>query len=467
MDNLEGLYLKMPIPLQNVVCSLQGARIQRSRFGGDFSDILKEAESRTFWSAEQLRAYRDERLRFFVQHCVRTVPFYRRRFRECGMSAEDIRTLEDLRHLPILTKQEAQSRMSEFISEAVPHKEQIIGHTSGSTGGGLHFATTLRAMHEQWAIWWRYRRWHGLQQGTWCGYFGGRSVVSLSQSQPPFWRYNYPGKQILFSGYHMNSENITSYVAELRRRRPLWLHGYPSLLALLASHLLESGAELGYEPRWITTGAENLLPQQARLIQRAFGVNPRQHYGMAEAVANISECDRGSLHADEDFAAMEFIPDKEGLGYKVVGTNLSNTATPLLRYDVQDVVTPLEGECSCGRMGRVVESVDGRREDYIVLKNRACLGRMDHIFKDMINVREAQIYQKYPGEIFLRIVRGDHYTDRDEAALIKETRKRVGDGTDIIIKYVERLERSRTGKLRFVISDVLEGQLDRAGTLKN
>ena len=42
-----------------------------------------------------------------------------------------------------------------------------------------------------------------------------------------------------------------------------------------------------------------------RLIERAFGVLPLEHYGMAEAVANVSMCPSRRLHVDEDFAATE------------------------------------------------------------------------------------------------------------------------------------------------------------------
>ncbi len=459
MFDREALYLRMPIPLQNVMCSLEGWRIQKSRFGEAFGRFLRDAEGRSFLTEGESIQYRDKRLHDFVQHCYRSVPFYRRQFRENGLHADDIQGLNDLYKLPLLTKEMVQDNYLDLVSEAVPQKQQIITHTSGTTGGGLRFATIQNAMQEQWAIWWRYRRWHGLPFGTWCGYFGGRSIVPISQIRPPFWRFNYPGRQILFSGYHMSPENLEHYVRELRREKPPWLHGYPSLLALLSGHILGKGDDLGYQVQWITTGAENLLSQQAELIHKAFGAHPRQHYGMAEAVANISECEHGTLHVDEDFAAVEFVPNPDGPGYKVIGTNFSNPATPLLRYDVQDLVSLSDFTCACGRPGRVVARVDGRLEDYVVLKNGARLGRMDHIFKDMINIREAQIYQKHPGEIIIRVVRGSHYTDADGAALLSEIRKRVGDYTDILIEYVESLERSRTGKLRFVVSEIKDGQL--------
>lgn len=455
----EALYLKLPTSLQHVICSLEGWRVQRTRFDTPFWTFLKEAEKRTYWSPDQVQAYRDRRLRAFIQHCANTVPYYRRWFRQNNISPDDIRTLEDLQHLPILTKEDVQDHYPALVSEAVPEQERIIAHTSGTTGGGLRFATTLQATQEQWAIWWRYRRWHGLQRGTWCGYFGGRSVVPLSQTEPPFWRYNYPGQQLMFSAYHMTPSSIGDYVDELRRKQPPWLHGYPSLLALLSAYILDRNIDLGYQIRWITIGAENLLPQQSDLIEQAFGIRPLQHYGMAEAVANISECEYGKLHVDEDFAAVEFIPNPDDPGYKVIGTNFTNPATPLLRYDIQDIVTVSDDTCSCGRPGRIVSSVDGRHEDYIILKNGARLGRMDHIFKDMMNIREAQIYQKRPGEIIIRVVRGNDYTDSDEVILLRETHKRVGNDTKVLIEYVEHLERSSAGKLRFVVSEIPEGQL--------
>jgi len=457
----ETVYLHLPIALQNIACSFEGWRIQRARYSKAFSDLLQEAESRTFSSEEQIKAFRDERLCAFVKHCYDSVPFYRRQFNEIGLRPGDIRELNDLHKLPVLTKNDVQENGADLISETIPRAKQVSVHTSGTTGGGLRFVTTHRALQEQWATWWRYRRWHGLQLSTRCGYFGGRSVVPVDQHAPPFWRYNIPGKQILFSGYHMSPENLPYYLSELRRKQPPWLHGYPSLLALLAGHMLENRSDLGYRLQWVTTGAENLLPQQVDLISRAFGVKPRQHYGMAEAVANFSECEHGNLHVDEDFAAVEFLPNEDG-GYKIIGTNLSNPATPLLRYDVQDNVSLQQGSCPCGRPGRIVHSIDGRAEDYVILKSGAKVGRMDHIFKDMINIHEAQIIQKHPGEIRIKIVRGREYSEGDKERLLSEVYKRVGRETTVSVEYVPALARSKTGKLRFVISELAKGKINQA-----
>jgi phenylacetate-CoA ligase len=456
--DLERIYLKLPIPLQHAACTFAGWRIELGRYGGSFPELLRQFEARTFVSREEIEALRDERLRWFVAYCAANVPYYQRRFRELGLDPREIRSLGDLKALPILTKDEVRDHHAELTSHHGPRRGKVVVHTSGSTGSGLRFPTTVGALREQWAVWWRYRRWHGIERGTWCALFAGRSIVPITQSRPPFWRYNLPGRQMLFSAYHMSRPNIDAYLTELRRKQPPWFHGYPSLLALVADRALETGFDLGYPVRWITIGAENLLAHQAELIERAFGVRPKEHYGSTEATANVSECPNGVLHVDEDFAATEFVPSEAHGGSLVVGTNFTNVATPLIRYELDDFATVPGAACACGRPGRSVTSIDGRREDYVILRNGARLGRVDHIFKDMVNIREAQIYQSHPGEIVARVVRRPTYGPADEELLLREARKRLGDDTYFRVEYVDGLPRSSRGKLRLVISDVREGK---------
>ncbi|MGE5204093.1 MAG: phenylacetate--CoA ligase family protein [Chlamydiota bacterium] len=451
------VYHSLPGWAQNLVCSLEGARLARDRYSRDFMKLLAACEARTFAGEEEICAERDRRLRDFLRQAVRFTPYYR----EYGAALEGVQTLPDLAQFPLLNKALVQS--GDFASRGVARRQRRRSHTSGTTGSGLQFLVTQEAQWEQWAVWWRYRRWHGIDLDTWCGYFGGRSVAATEQRRPPFWRINFPGHQILFSGYHLSPANLGFYVDALRRYRPPWLHGYPSLLALLAAYICDSNLDLGYQVRWITTGAENLLPGQRRLLEKAFHVTPRQHYGMAEGVANFSECELGRLHVDEDFAAVEFLPTGNGNLCRVVGTNFSNPAFPLLRYDTGDLARIHPHEvCACGRPGRLVAQVDGREEDYVVLGNGARLGRMDHVFKDLFNIREAQIYQRRAGEITVRVVRGRNYEEADERKLRHELGMRVGDQAEVHIEYWDRLPRTAAGKLRLVISEVPGGKLQFA-----
>ncbi len=439
--------------------SLEGWRVQRARYPAAFDALLREYERRARWSRDRVEALRVERLRAFLSHAGATVPHYRRIFRELGFDPARVRSFDDLAVLPVLSKQVVREATERFASTSVPSADCLTAHTSGTTGAGLRFSVTHTAHREQWAVWWRFRRAHGIERTTPCLYFGGRSVVPLKQTCPPFWRHNRPGRQLLFSAYHLGEHTARDYLEAMSCSRAPWIHGYPSQLAALAAHAISLGARLP-AIRWVTTGAESLLPHQATLIEQAFGVAPIEHYGMAEGVANFSMCPRRRLHVDEDFSAVEFVP-VEG-GWSIVGTNFTNLATPLVRYEVGDMAClPVDDpDCACGWPGRVVASVDGRREDFVMTRRGARLGRLDHVFKDQVRIREAQIRQERIGHMIVLLVKGAGYEDRDERSLRDELRKRVGDEVDFEIRYTDRIERTSSGKVRFVVSTLPEGALE-------
>jgi phenylacetate-CoA ligase len=458
--DIETLYARLPGFAQNLACTYEGFRIQRGRYNTQFRRLLSEAEKRNTWTTAQIMDYRDRCLRNYVQHCAKTVPYFREQFGKWGIAPQSIQGMEDLRVLPILTKSDVVANSSRLQSEVLAPRDCTVCHTSGTTGSGLRFRVSREAFRTQWAVWWRYRRWHGIDLTTRCGYFGGRSVVPIAQKQPPFWRYDRARHQVLFSGYHISQATLPLYMEELRRQRPPWLCGYPSLLTVLASYVVESGHGLGYTPTWITAIAENLLPLQKTVIAKAFGVAPRQHYGMAEGAANISECEMGRFHVDEDFSAVEFVPEDGMDSCRVVGSSFVNPATAFLRYEVGDRVrVSTESGCRCGRPGRLVEAIDGRLEDYVIRRDGSMVGRMDHIFKDLVNIREAQIVQEVPGQIKIRVVRGTSYGNKDEKRLQAEALKRLGTETDVKIEYWESLPRGSGGKLRLVISSLRNGRI--------
>lgn len=451
--NLESIYLRLPIVCQNWAIGLEGRRVQRRRYGRGYADFAAAADQRQAFSLAELEAYRVARLRHHLQAAAQT-PFWRRRFLEYGVDPRSADPFAQLRRLPILTKQEVKAEVADFRNPRIPAADLLTVHTSGTTGSGLVFVQTRDMERTTWATWWRYRRWHGLSQEDWCAYFGGRSVVPLSQRQPPYWRWNHPGRQLLFSGYHLSAATARDYAKALCEAKIRWLHGYPSLLALLATYAIEQGLSRS-KVQVISVGAENLLSSQESVIATAFQAPVIQHYGQAEGVANISQCPAGYMHVDEDYAGVEFVPlDGVPAAFRIVGTNWHNAAFPLLRYDTGDVATVDPSDtCLCGRLGRVIHAIDGRREDYVVLPNGAQIGRMDHIFKDMMNIREAQIAQRAAGDIVVRVVRGSRYAAADERMLLDEVRKRVGGNTEISITYTESIARTRSGKIRLVVRE--------------
>jgi phenylacetate-CoA ligase len=462
--NSETLYRRLPAPLQNLACSAQGWRMKRSRFGRGFHDALAAGVTRCSQPLSVLQSERTCRLRLILESASHS-PFWQERFRTYDIDPKGPDPFLQLERLPILSKAEVQAHANylrpnlEFL-RSVTQKPLVKCHTSGTTGSGLIFFSTAEAEAERWATWWRYRQWHGLDMDRWCGTFAGRSVIPQYQSTPPYWRINRPGRQVLFSAYHLSEQTAPLYLAEVQRRQLPWLHGYPSILALVAGYAVQLGFDFSSHLRIVTTGAESLLPHQRQLIEHAFGVAVRDHYGQAEGVANISERPDGQLQVDEDYSIVEFLPTHLPGQYRIIGTTLTNPAFPLLRYDTQDIATVTDDSVWQNPSSwRLVDSVDGRREDYLILSDGSKVGRLDHILKDMVEITEAQFYQRLAGEAELRIVPGPHYNAAVQRRLMQEIDQRLGDRIHIQLCIVSHIQRTATGKLRFVISDIPEARI--------
>lgn len=447
--DLINLYNSTPVFIQNIGCSIIGMHIQTKRFGRLFKDKLSEYMSRDEWTYEQLKEYRDKEIRKIVKHCYENVPYYKRLFDNLGINYKEITKLEDLHKLPILTKQEVKDNFSDFFATNIRQKELIKLHTSGTTGSGFQFYTTKEADASRWAEAWRGNAKIGVDIRMWRGQFGGRSIVPIDNKKPPYYRINYPAKQVIFSAYHMNEENLKYYIEALNKYKLEWLHGYPSSISLIAKYMIDNNIKLNYNMKHITLCSENVQEIQVNRIKKAFGIIPFQNYAQTESVAIFRERKDHKMFVSEDIAAVEFIKDDTSESYKIIGTTLTNYAMPFLRYDTNDLATYIET-----KEGRQILKVDGRNEDYIVLTDGSKVGRLDHIFKDLVHVKEAQFVQEKIGEVDVNIVKGIDYTDLDEKKLLEEVNLRLGNKIVLKINYVKTIPRTANGKLRFVISRI-------------
>jgi phenylacetate-CoA ligase len=450
MDKM-AIYNWLPIWGQNLACCYEGSRIKRTRYGKAFWRYLAEYENHNDWSYEQLCDYRDARLRKMIHHCYDTVPYYTKLFKDSGINPDSIKTIDDLKVMPILTKDEVKANIDSLTSAVVPKNEIKIHPTGGTTGAGLNFRTTNHEENEQWAVWWRYRRRHGITVDTWCANFGGKVIVPLKYNKPPFWRINRPGKQIFYSGYHLCGETALLYAQSLKKSNIRWIHGYPSNVAVLASFLIENGIQIPMS--WVSIGAENLYDNQKKQIEAAFGTRPLQHYGLTEGVANISEQEDGILTVDEDFSCVEFLPDATG-NSRIVGTTLTNYAMPLLRYDTGDYA--IISQKVPAKSGRIVDGMYGRSNEYVILPNGVKVGTaaISLILSRFTDIQRTQIVQSDMSSIIVNIVLSggaDHFKDD---ILIRALRERLGGELKISIIHVSDLKKTNSGKYKLVISSL-------------
>ena len=444
MSILFKVYSKAPLYFQNLMCSLKGWIIYKRRYNSKFKNEL----SRYLMNDSSVKEFQ----KFLLESS--SVKAYKGILSDCdikGLTNGTVNIDDLLQKFPIINKQIVKADIESYINKKYLSKCFLI-HTSGTTGSGISFPYTYDMENKQWAIWWRYRIRLGLNMNMWCGWFGGRIIMSNEIKTPPFWRINYPCKQVMYSSYHLSKDSVSLYVEDILKRNIEWLHGYPSSITRFANLINELGISPLSNVKYITTGAENLYESQRTIMKKAFPkAIVRQHYGLTEGVANISQDYSGEWYIDDDFCHVEFIPlDPSNPSIcRIIGTGYSNLAFPLIRYDTGDIAEVYfqDGKCK-------VKSIDGRKEDYITLPNGTKLGRLDHIFKDCLNINEAQIHQISEKYIIFNIVKGSIYSKNDERLLLKNIRERIPQEVKIDITYLDKIPRTHSGKLRLVISNI-------------
>lgn len=450
MDKMQ-VYNLLPIWAQNCACYFEGKRIKRTRFGNTFQNALNEYCEHDKWSFDRICEERDKRLQRIIHHCYSSVPYYKRVFDEGGIDPSSIKTIDDLKRLPILNKDTVKQNIGDFLSTQFDSRLTKVHPTGGTTGAGLRFVTTNDEEAEQWAVWWRYRIRNGIGFETPCGVFGGKIIVPLKQTRAPFWRMNSPCNQVYFSGYHITKENVREYCRGLEENSIKWIHGYPSVIADLAKKMIDMGISIKLDH--VSIGAENLYTWQENVIKEAFGVKPIQHYGLTEGVANISENPDGSLSVDEDFACVEFVKTSE-LGISIIGTTLTNYAMPLLRYDTGDLAI-VSRDGVHNEYGRLVQGLDGRSNEYVELPNGTRVGAaaISLIINDFPEIITSQIVQKSHDEIVVNIILKKDAT-LQEKKLMYKLRERFGNDISIEIRMVDSLKKTKSGKQKLVISEI-------------
>lgn len=461
---LQQVYARVPVWVQNAMCSVEGLRIRAQRFPLGFDARVHKVETRMQWTAQQREAFRIGKLRAMLVHAGKHVPYWRDLFADHRFRPERLQHVSELEALPVLTKSTVVEEGDRMRAETLPAGNEagraFRFKTSGTTGAGLVFDLSEGALRHQWAVCWRYRRWYGLQRGQWCAQLTGRTVVPVEHREPPYYRINYAGRQLLFSGYHLSPSTTGVYLEQIEQRGVGWVHGYPSLVVLLAEAAVARGRPVE-SVRWVSLASESVTAAQRATIEAGFGVAPFEHYAQTEAVANASQRPDGSFRLDDDFSVVELLRD-DGLGdgslRRLVGTSLDNWHMPFIRYDSGDIArvdeAALEDDLA---PGRPLLAIDGRREEYVVLRDGSMVGRTDHIFKELTFIREAQIRQREPGAIAIHVVPRGVWQDVHEQRLRSETLERLGRDMELVIVLEESLPRTAAGKLRQVVR---EGDLE-------
>ncbi len=457
---LERIYAASPDALQSLALNAYGWKIRRERFNAEYriwQRIFAENERRP---PAELARMQDAAVRALIAHAFEKVPYYRDVMRARKLEPADIRGVADLPKLPILTKDLLRSQFERLVSTDVRPKDLRKGNSSGTTGSPVTVLWDRRVDVANNAANWRARRWAGFAFGTPYASLLGRTIVPISRTGPPFWRWNAPWKQLLLSAFHLHEKNLPLYLDAMRGRQCQFLDAYPSTAYILARHLVEAGKT--FPLRAIVCSSETLLPVQRAAIEQAFACRVFDVFSQAERVLFAMECEKhDGLHVQPEFGVLEIVGDggetlPEGRFGRIVATGLENYGMPLIRYEVGDVSAARGAPCGCGRTLARMAAVTTKAEDIVVTPEGRFISSstLTHPFKPMVRIEKSQIVQETPDRVTVRIVRRPGYTDDDTRQLVAALGERLGPSVAIDVEFVEDIPRGPSGKFRWVVSRV-------------
>lgn len=314
-----------------------------------------------------------ERLRAVVERLTRTSPFYRQKFAEAGVKADDIQSLADIAKLPLTTKEELRYNYP-WGMFTVPLKEIVRVHASSGTTGKPVVGGYTRA---------DLKMWEEVMART-------VTAAGITQDDVVHNGYGYG----LFTGglgFHLGAEAVGATVvpasAGLTKRQLMLMEDFgatvltctPSYSLVIAEEAAAEGIDIKerLKLRVGVFGAEPWTQKMRQEIEAALHLDAYDIYGLTEVIGpGVSvECQHhNGLHIFEDHFYPEVIDPSGGepLGYGVEGelvfTTLTKEAMPIIRYRTRDRTTLHAEKCACGRTIVRMEKVLGRTDDMLIVR---------------------------------------------------------------------------------------------------
>jgi phenylacetate-CoA ligase len=403
-------------------------------------------------SVGQLLQFQEKALRDIISYAYDHVPYYQDLFDRNGLRPMDIRTLDDIRKIPVLTKESIRKNFKDMVATGCHTAGEGITYvsTTGSSGMPLKVALSTEEMARSYLfLYYGYLK-SGIRPFSKIAYIKAQAGSENGISARSFGTL----KEYDIDLRAGPQDNI----CELNRLRPQHIYSYPSYLSLLAKFILENDAELLFRPRSILTNGEVLTDNVRGSISGVFRCPVKDTYGSAEIFRTAFECKSGNLHIIPDSVIVEIEDDGSGgpLEGEAIITSLYHRTMPLIRYKIGDRLSLSREKCACGLNFTIIKSILGRSDDILALPSgRTISARAINLLDDIPGIIEYQIIQKEL-DYFEVIVRPDSKFSDESDKCIKNIIRAGCHGEDIKISVImtTEIKRASTGKLRAVISEV-------------
>jgi phenylacetate-CoA ligase len=410
----------------------------------------------------QLNNYKDKKFRKIVKYAYR-VPLYHDKYKKAGIHPSDIHTLNDLKKLPEISKDDIKQYYPNGIIPVGLNKNNLIKvSTSGTTGKSLSIYVDMfdiikglfgyiRTIKE-YGINWRKTK------ITIIGDFAQHTAESgyINEGLSTHIKLNSFIDNIQWLDTNDEPKKI---IKEINDFKPEFVGGYVGMLGHLAL-LKENGYGKDIKPNYIATTGSVLDKSLKQYIEKQFEAHVFEVYGATETGPIAFECKRGHYHIMSDFLHLEFLRDDQkvssGEPGHIIITKLFGNGTPIIRYNaINDIVSPFYEHCSCDISGDLIKKIYGRDGLSLILPGGRILlpSGISEIFSRILYelktsiLKDTKLIQHNEKNIEIQLVfdkrlqDNESYVEKVISLLKNSFQEKVGSDVNISVKEIKKLRK--------------------------
>ena len=408
-----------------------------------FINLLEENEKK---SLDEVKEYQYIKLKELVNIAYYHTSFYKEKYDKAEFHPDDLKNLDDISKIPLLTKDEVRHYSKEMVDKRIDVKTLSKGYTSGTTGKALELYQDKKTASREWAsICYQWER---------VGYKVGDGRIELRGFIEDERDYIYfPDERVLrINIIKVNNKNIDKIIKKIKQVNFIFIHGYPSAVFKFAKVIEEN--KIDYNPKAIMMASEVLYDWQMQVIDRVFDCKKIIHYGQAEKVALAAWTNERNYSFIPSYGILEYDKNSKEL----IATGFINEVMPLIRYQLTDTVenfsdNPIENRKI---LYPVINNIGGREEDYTYddKNNLIPPAVVTFPFKQLKYIDAAKIIQNGVNdfELVLETIynKDDVKLKQEISKLVLNFKKLYGDKARFVINLTNEIPLGANGKFRWI-----------------
>ncbi len=381
-----------------------------------------------------------------VNHAIRNVPYYRKRYKDTVILSYD-----DFREkIQFIDKEEVMSHWEEFLVEGIDWNKVVTGTTGGTSGKPLKLVMPKNRYS------WEMAYMHSLWEKTgWHYHITG--IIRNHDLHGKDYAINPIMKNIIFDPHRMSESYAKRIFNVLKKYHVKYVIAYPSNAYQFCKLCHKQNLNLGFINAFFC-GSEEVTEEQ-RVFFDGNSIKILSFFGHSEKlILGSNDTKSWIFRMESNYGYCELI-DKDGKQVKnqgevgeLTGTSFYNRYFPLIRYKTGDYATLekdgryLELSKIIGRWDKsLIYKMDGTTTSLTVLN-------LHGIFYEHID--GIQYCQDEVGYIKVYIIKNDAFDENDEIFIIDYLANAMGGKEYVQIEYVEKLIFQPNGKFLPLISKV-------------